>query len=554
MMPVSEAKAKLISDDVASRPSASILAQVNGGASRASIPPVQPVPQVAKKSVVASRQTVQKKRSSAGGFKKLKEQFARCAAKVGTPQSSKLTLDDCMYFMQQAVPTAAPKPEEVEEMLRLLEKLAWPVSTCKTADVQKGLDLNAFIILMGEPPDEVMPLRDAFSIEEEANAAAELLAKRRGNVLLLDVVPAMIVIANALVIGISSDVLVDHVLWQVVEIFFTTAFTIEAVYKSHLFGCRTYLCGADCFWNWFDLFCILTAYIDLSVAYIIVPIMGSEEPEIGILMLLKMLRLARLSRLIRLLRFKFFAELKMMILGVFSGIRVLFWAIVLLFSIVYLLGVVMRKTIGPAREEFATVFAAMFSVFRCFTDGCATYSGTPMQEMLRMEYGAGFMVAYILVFLLITFGLFNLIMAIFIDNVVSAQGEKRRRELGEATDKTRQRMQDVIQKLAGVDPETDAAAMSDLQITREIFQAWMEEQDMLALLEEAGIESSSKYEMFDVLDVDMGGSLGFDEMIDGMMSLRGDVTKTDIVAIRMKVRYATKMVEDLHATFVGEEE
>ena len=99
---------------------------------------------------------------------------------------------------------------------------------------------------------------------------------------------------------------------------------------------------------------------------------------------LKMLKLARLGRIIRLLKFKIFQELKLMIQGVFTGLRVLFWAVVLLMMSMYLLGVI-TKTLFDQYEEFATVPSAMFTWFRCFTDGCSAYDGTPLQERVRKD-------------------------------------------------------------------------------------------------------------------------------------------------------------------------
>lgn len=57
-----------------------------------------------------------------------------------------------------------------------------------------------------------------------------------------------------------------------------------------------------------------------------------------------------------------------MIQGVFTGLRVLFWAVVLLVGCMYLLGVVTRTLFGNVddlnvREEFSTVPAAMFTCF-----------------------------------------------------------------------------------------------------------------------------------------------------------------------------------------------
>merc|ERR1712187_155117 len=78
-------------------------------------------------------------------------------------------------------------------------------------------------------------------------------------------------------------------------------------------------------------------------------------------------------------------------------------------------------------------------------------------------------------------------------------------------------------------------------IPRNVFNHWLNDARMLATLEEAEIETATKLELFDVLDVDMGGELGLDELIGGLMRLRGPISKTDVVAIRLKVRYITKL-------------
>ena len=78
------------------------------------------------------------------------------------------------------------------------------------------------------------------------------------------------------------------------------------------------------------------------------------------------IRLARLGRIIRLLKFKIFQELKLMIQGVFTGLRVLFWAVVLFIGCMYLVGrcfliiehewpgVVTRTLFGDFRVEFSS--------------------------------------------------------------------------------------------------------------------------------------------------------------------------------------------------------
>merc|ERR1719162_973152 len=102
--------------------------------------------------------------------------------------------------------------------------------------------------------------------------------------------------------------------------------------------------------------------------------------------------------------------------------------------------------VGEAYEEFSTMGAAMFTLFRCFTDGCTAYNGTPLQERLRMEIGIVWMLAYIMVILFVTIGIFNLIMAIFIDNVVTAHIQRKQQQLGESSEVMLVRINEVIAK------------------------------------------------------------------------------------------------------------
>ena len=208
--------------------------------------------------------------------------------------------------------------------------------------------------------------------------------------LLLDAIPALVILASAAVAGISVDNDPESLIWNVLEVLFTIFFLGEIVVKLKVFGVKDFFWGADWYWSWFDLLCVVLALVEMVITYS-GPSGGGQSP-VGSL---KMLKLARLGRIIRLLKFKIFLELKLMIQGVFTGLRVLFWAVVLLLGCMYLLGVITRTLFGEdsdgrVRDEFATVGRAMFTSFRCFTDGCSTYGGAPLQDELKSKQAKGF--------------------------------------------------------------------------------------------------------------------------------------------------------------------
>mmetsp|Transcript_21530 Transcript_21530/g.49055 ORF Transcript_21530/g.49055 Transcript_21530/m.49055 type:complete len:254 (-) Transcript_21530:72-833(-) len=239
----------------------------------------------------------------------------------------------------------------------------------------------------------------------------------------------------------------------------------------------------------------------------------------------------------------------------------------------------MTNMIGPQEEEYHGVLAAMFTLFRCWTEGCAAYDGTPLAERLRRNYGNGWMVFHILMTMFVTVGLFNLIMAIFIDNVLTTQATRKHIEMVERSDEIELKLKYLIasyirsgtrkakevdkarsngsvfglrQRMISVDnidhrivaKEWEILREMDVVITREVFMAWLEEDDFQQLLDEAEIDFASRWELFDVLDADMGGQLSMDELTQGIMTLRGMApTKADIVAIRLKIGYLVSMIE-----------
>mmetsp|Transcript_54811 Transcript_54811/g.119933 ORF Transcript_54811/g.119933 Transcript_54811/m.119933 type:complete len:620 (+) Transcript_54811:69-1928(+) len=283
--------------------------------------------------------------------------------------------------------------------------------------------------------------------------------------LLLDMVPACVIFASTVVAGVSADIEPDSIVWKVLEAVFTAFFIGEIVVKMKYFGFSVYLFGSDWYWSWFDILCVILALIDMGLTY--VSIAEGVSAETGPVNTLKMLKLARLGRIIRLLKFKIFQELKLMIQGVFTGLRVLFWAVVLLVGCMYLIGVVTKTLFGQERQEFRYVPIAMFTAFRCFTDGCTTEEGEPLHEKLRDRFGGLFMLAYILLFLFVTIGIFNLIMAVFIDNVTDGSTKKRQRELGANAPRTAWVLSSVLRHLILTnifrrEAEDEAAAEEDL--------------------------------------------------------------------------------------------
>ncbi|CAE6971903.1 Cacna1g [Symbiodinium sp. CCMP2456] len=489
---------------------------------------------------------------------------------------------------------------DVARLCRQIEaKGSSPTSPARSSP---GVDFEGFCSLMSpeEEEEELMEdsaqetlaaVRRAVRAEAKEKLQGEQDRKLQTNAhrmrgicaVFFDVVSVLVIIANALVMGFSTDVSPTSSGWDVAELGFFAYYTLEYVIKLRLQGCFGYYFGEEAAWNWFDNACLVVSFVELLVTYIADPTQDGQ----GGFMLMRMLRLARLARLVRLMRFRMFRELKLMVLGLFSGLRALCWAIVLLMFIIYTIGVLMRLVSDV--EEFGSMPRSMFTLFRCFgPDGCAAYDGTPLPERLRLELGMPFFVLYILTTMTVGVGLFNLIMAVFLDNVLKSQGQRKMREIGDSSaavctdlqlhirrflcepaSETERGLFDRLsesaqQKLAHVTEEgyyRDQATKKKIaeatyqilqedqvSISKDMFTVWLQDPEFVTMLEEADVDMSDKFRMFDILDVDMGGELSADELVTGLMQLRGDVSKADIVAIQLKVSHLTYVMEEIQET------
>jgi len=242
-------------------------------------------------------------------------------------------------------------------------------------------------------------------------------------------------------------------------------------------------------------------------------------------------------------------------------------------------------------NDFQTLPWSMFTLFRCFTDGCSAVDGTPLQVHLAKEFGVPFMVIYVFVFLFVTIGILNLILGMFVDNVFTASRRQSQLFRGKNSEEMKNRLVDALYNMSlrspGEAPRSTStyrqsfavvqnwsdylthskhylqekarlkasrreSAESKLdeghKISKKLFTTWLHDKEFVDLLNSMDINTANRGELFDVLDRDLTGDLYFRDIIDGLMRMRGPPTKSDSVAALLGVRHVTKVVEDIRKT------
>jgi len=426
----------------------------------------------------------------------------------------------------------------------------------------------------------------------------------------MEPISGLVICINALCIGIQLDVAVGWTGWQVLEGFFTCFFIFELAIKIRYSGFVEMYFGDDLRWNLFDTLIVIFATVDMVFWFGNLFGMGATV-SLRKISIMRLARLMRITRVVRLLKLHFFKDLTIMINGVFAGLRTLFWAFVLLLVIIYIVGVMLRQvtvdmdidcatsTCTAPQEHltrfepllFANVFRSMFTVWRCLIDGCSSADGTPLILYFWDAQGPLFVLAYIIVVVFIMFGVFNLIMAIFVEKTLeyakldtAKRREARYKEdvrvakelrtlvlkicahqqgMGRPSRRKTTGEQNMQTFMSGVrfaigganglnnygEPDVDTgratATGSHLTITRENFDAIIGEEEIRARMEDLEISVTSSAKLFDILDSNGSGVVDVVELTEGLMSLRGPADKGDIISGALLVKSTQNMLKDM---------
>jgi len=244
----------------------------------------------------------------------------------------------------------------------------------------------------------------------------------------------------------------------------------------------------------------------------------------------------------------------------------MFWSMVMISVPLYVVAIILRETLGKedgamnsgdGAESFSTLAKAFFNIFRCVVVGdCSDETGRPIFVLVAARYGWAYGVIYGMTVVCMTFGIFNVIIAIYVESTVAAAKHNDMKQKD-----ARMRNHDIFKEKAlelallaysyknnldmseVMGKATDLEEVYAMEITAEEFEAICEQPSFSDILNELDIAAADHLSLFDTLDVDHGGSVDVDELIAGIKRLRGDARKSDIVAVILAVRHMTEMLD-----------
>ncbi|CAE7785675.1 Cacna1c [Symbiodinium pilosum] len=269
-------------------------------------------------------------------------------------------------------------------------------------------------------------------------------------------------------------------------------------------------------------------------------------------------------------------ELRLMVKGLLAGARTLLLAFILLFTVIYVIAGFATMTIGSDERTveiglqfyFDSIPASMFTAFRCFTGECSNADGQPLQHLLAKEFGHVFILCYVASYMLVTMGIFNVILAVYVDIMMRAAkendakgAEQTKRESIRVARTTRELIKIFSAaynafrdqgSLKDDDKSIRTVAASDfmedgmtdqVHITKELFLLVVQDRHVQKVMDDLDLPPD-RANLFEMLDGDGSGTLQTAELLQGLLKVRGEVNKSDTVANLLANKAVQNLVSD----------
>jgi Ca2+-binding EF-hand superfamily protein len=190
---------------------------------------------------------------------------------------------------------------------------------------------------------------------------------------------------------------------------------------------------------------------------------------------------------------------------------------------------------------------SMFTIFRCSFGDCNTANGQSLFVLVTRDFGWVFGMLYGMFIFVMTIGVFNVISAIFVENVLSTsqrnERAQRRKRLSDETvlaASVATIMHCVLRQIGYERPalrlSEDFEHVKDRKIDREIFAKVLQDPQGQQALIDLDIALEDHENLFELLDSDGSGGLHFDDLVVGLEKLRGDPRRSDIVCVDLMMR------------------
>lgn len=357
----------------------------------------------------------------------------------------------------------------------------------------------------------------------------------------LDLVLNCVVALSILMMGIEFETTNNHPYsdtagFYIVQVLCCVAFTIGVGFRMKLSSCAS-LFGRGSPWNVFDLMCVITMVIDVTVE-LFYRVNDSNLPEnmaqarkMRALSFFHLLRIARGLRLLKLFRHR--RDVQQLVNAVQYSFTALCGTLFLLAFITYFFALLFTQGTTQAVLEaggngaqlsvlvdrYGTMSGSYLTLFKAVSGGASWGDALkPLQDYMDWSYSFCFVVYIVLVVI----GALNVITSIFVQSALA----------GAEWHNVKQKEEKKAQKEASVMQLKDVLANLDHDDTGNINSSdmadFLGDETAQRFLESVDIRPDDTDALFSFLDKRQGGSINIEDFCNGCLKLNGEVQNFDI--------------------------
>jgi hypothetical protein len=297
--------------------------------------------------------------------------------------------------------------------------------------------------------------------------------------------------------------------WQDIEICFVTYYTLEVAVRC-LKERSAFLFGRERFWNLFDSVSVFSSIVCLSLAKDVSS---------------KTLRLIRITKGLRVLRVLRFSEsLRAMVVSIMSSLVPLFWALCVMFLVLYFFSVIIATEIAdsfertPASSDSGPDVSVFLPYYKSLPDTTlylfmSITGGIDWHAMAvpLLDVDPVLMAVFVMYIFLMAFGV--VVVGIFVAK--AQESAARDRKEGEVL----KRMRDIFH---------EADQNGDNRLSWEEFRTCLADDKVAAFFRTLGLDVNVAQALFIMLDVDDSDAVNMDDFVHGCNRLKGGARSIDV--------------------------
>mmetsp|Transcript_58123 Transcript_58123/g.108836 ORF Transcript_58123/g.108836 Transcript_58123/m.108836 type:complete len:479 (+) Transcript_58123:67-1503(+) len=359
-----------------------------------------------------------------------------------------------------------------------------------------------------------------------------------------EILVAIIITTYALFIGVELEIETNvteraqslSMVFLACHVLFNTLFLLELVLRVRSVGMR--YCSPFNPVGFFDVLIILVGTVENVVSVVLA--MMSQDSVGSVMAIAGVMRILRLLRLARLLRgFLVCQELRLLVTGMMLALPTVVWAGVLFAIVVYLgtmFTVILLGSTPELHDYFGTIGLALWTHFVIVTMETWPDIADTVLSVASPLWGA-----YFVVFICISsMSLMNLVTGVIAEKLLSTREEV-------TLDDSQNEMEVFQQEKAAFKQEMQELLLYEDEIDVDLFAGLMETTRMRAWLQRLQVSAELPVnDLFNLLDTDNHGHLTLEQLVDGMLNLRGSRLRVHSLLLQQDLRrYCREELEAL---------